>query len=421
MAEQLAINGGPPAVPEGMVKSWPPLTPADRDAVLSVFDSGQLHTRSAPKASELERRWAEYCGATHAIVTNGGTQALHMALAAVGVGPGDEVILPAFSYWSSAAAIIHADAVPVFVDLAPEVWTIDPALIAEAITERTAAIMPVHIHGMPADLDPILALARAHGLPVVDDAAQAQGARYRGRVVGGLTDVTATSLNRLKNLTGGEGGLVTTSSDAYAACAAAMGGMGPVTVEVGGEERTFFGHGYNYRPQEFMAALALSQLDRLDEYNARRREMADYLTARLAEIPGVAGPVTPEYADPVHFMYVLEFRPEELDLDLPAEELKAAAWKALAAEGVEITQWQREIIPAMSFFQDERGYGRACPWWCGGARRAYDPSAYPVAREFVAAHAYLRGVYPPNGLELMERYAEACAKVFGQIERVVGA
>lgn len=421
MAEGLAINGGPRAVPEGMVQTWPPITQADRDAVMSVFDSGQLHTRWAPKAKELERRWAEYCGAAHAIVTNGGTQALHMALAAVGVGPGDEVILPAFSYWSSAAAIIHANAVPVFVDIAPEVWTIDPALIAEAITERTAAIMPVHIHGMPADLDPILAIAREHGIPVVDDAAQAQGARYREQTIGGLTDVTATSLNRLKNLTGGEGGLVTTNSDAHAACAAAMGGMGPVTVEVGGEERTFFGHGYNYRPQEFMAALALSQLDRLDEYNAQRREMADYLTARLAEIPGIAGPVTPDYADPVHFMYVIEFRPEELDFDISVEDLKSAAWKALEAEGVEILQWQREVIPAMSFFQDERGYGRACPWSCGGSARTYDPSAYPVAQGFVASHAYLRGVYPPNDMELMERYAAAFGKVFGQARTLIDA
>src|SRR5690554_6245488 len=156
MPEKLAIDGGTPAVPEGMVKSWPPITQDDRDAVASVFDTDPLHTRWAPMAAELERRWAEYCGAKHCILTNGGTQSLHMALLAVGVEPGDEVIVPAFSYWSSAAAIIHANAVPIFVDIEPHTFCIDPDLIEQAITKRTAAIMPVHIHGMPADVDAIM-------------------------------------------------------------------------------------------------------------------------------------------------------------------------------------------------------------------------------------------------------------------------
>ncbi|NLE56946.1 MAG: DegT/DnrJ/EryC1/StrS family aminotransferase [Planctomycetes bacterium] len=419
MTKELAIHGGPKIIPDGIIKSWPPITQADRDAVRSVFDTDQLHTRSAPKAAELERRWAEYCGVEHCIVTNGGTQALHMALLGVGVEPGDEVILPAFSYWSSAAAIIHASAVPIFVDIDPRTFTIAPELIEPAITERTAAIMPVHIHGMPADLDPIIDIAARHGIPVVDDAAQAQGARYRGKVVGGLTDVTEFSLNRLKNLTGGEGGLVTTNSDAIYECAAATGGMGGVTVENGGKERTFFGHGYNYRPQEFPAALALSQLGRLDEYNARRREMADYLTERLEDIPGVAGPYTPDYADPVHFMYVIEFRPEELHIDISVEDLKTAAWRALEAEGVPILQWQRQIMPAMDFFQREEGYASTPPWRFGASTVTYDPSDYPVSEHFVNSHAYLRGVFPPNGMDLMELYVAAIMKVFAEPSKLL--
>ncbi|MFW5868595.1 MAG: DegT/DnrJ/EryC1/StrS family aminotransferase, partial [Armatimonadota bacterium] len=407
MTDQPSVNENAPIVPEGMVQSWPPITQADRDAVMSVFDTDHLHTRWAPKASALEAAWAEYCGVEHCILTNGGTQSLHMALLAAGVEPGDEVIIPAFSYWSSAAAIIHANAVPIFVDIDPRTFCIDPGLIEDAITERTAAIMPVHIHGMPADLDPIVEIAERRGVAVVDDAAQAQGARYKGRPVGGLTDITAFSLNRLKNLTGGEGGLVTTRSDALNTVAAATGGMGGVTVEEGGDERTFFGHGYNYRPQELMAALALSQLERLDEYNAKRREMADYLTAHLEEIPGVAGPHTPDYADPVHFMYVLEFRPEELDAGASMDEFKSAVWEGLEAEGVPILQWQREIIPAMSFFQDERGYAATPPWRFGASTVSYDPDDYPVAQQFVASHAYLRGVFPPNGMDLMERYVAA--------------
>ncbi len=420
MPDTLAINGGTPAVPEDMVRSWPPITQADRDAVLSVFDTDPLHTRFAPKASELERRWADYCGAKHCILTNGGTQSLHMALLGVGVEPGDEVIVPAFSYWSSAAAIIHANAVPIFVDIEPHTFCIDPDMIERAITPRTAAIMPVHIHGMPADIDAIVDIAEDYGIPVVDDAAQAQGAKYRGRTIGGLTDVTAFSLNRLKNLTGAEGGLLTTNSDAIYECAAATGGMGRVTVEGSDAKRTFFGHGYNYRPQELTAALALSQLDRLDEYNARRREMADYLTDALHHRFGIVGSIVPDYAEPVHFMYVIEFRPEELRLDIPLADYKAKVWAALEAEGVPICQWQQQIIPAMDFFQDERGYAATPAWSMGGSTVSYDPHDYRRAQEFVASHAYLRGVHPPNGMDLMERYVEAFEKVLQQIEQVLG-
>jgi dTDP-4-amino-4,6-dideoxygalactose transaminase len=418
MSAELAINGGQKTITEE-IRSWPPITQADRDAVLSVLDSGHLHTRWAPKAAELEKRFAEYCGAEYCIVTNGGTQSLHMALLAVGVEPGDEVILPAFTYWSSAAAVIQSDAVPVFVDIDPVSFCIDPELIEAAITERTAAIMPVHIHGMPADLDAVNAIARRHGLPVVDDAAQAAGARYRGKPIGGLTDVTAFSLNRLKNLTGGEGGLVTTNSEAINSRAAATGGMGSVTVQLGGEERVFFGHGYNYRPTELMAALTLSQLERLDEHNAQRREMADYLTQRLEGIPGIAGPTTPEYADPVHFMYVIEFRPQELGLDRPVAEFKAKIWAALEAEGLPVLQWQREIVPAMSFFQSEQGYASTPAWRMAGSTVSYDPADYPRAQQFVDSHAYLRGVHPPNGLELMDSYLAAVEKVLANAPAVL--
>ncbi len=210
------------------------------------------------------------------------------------------------------------------------------------------------------------------------------------------------------------------AGDAVYERAAATGGMGGVTAEQGGMERTFFGHGYNYRPQELTAALALSQLDRLDEYNAQRREMADYLTDAIMNYRGMGGAIAPAYAEPVHFMYVIEFRPEELDLDIPMEEYKSKVWAALEAEGVPILQWQREIIPAMDFFQDERGYGSTPPWRFGASTVSYDPGDYPRAQQFVASHAYLRGVHPPNGMDLMERYVEAFEKVLTQIDTVLG-
>jgi len=420
MSERLALDGGPRTVPEGMVQTWPTLTQADRDAVMSVFDNNQFHTRSAPMSAELERRWAEYVGAEHCIVCNGGTQALHIALASAGVQPGDEVITPAFSYWATAAPILHQNALPVFVDIDPQTYTMDPALIEERITDRTKAILPAHIHGMPADLDPIMEVAERHNLRVVHDACQAHGAKYKGRVLGSFEDTSGFSLNRSKNLSGGEGGLVTMNDDQFYECAALMGSLGGVTITDNGEERRFFGLGYNYRPHEFISAFVLSQLDRLDEMNARRIEMAEFLTEGLEQIPGVAGPYTPEWAEPVYFTYVLEFRPEELGLDVTPKEFKAALAKALAAEGLSVGQWSRVPLPAMDIFQEKVGYGRGCPWSCSSAGEVrYDVEDYPATIEFIASHTYLGGVNAANDMKLMELYLQGFRKATDNLERVL--
>ena len=195
---ELAIFGGPRTVPEGMVKTWPILTQEDRDAVLAVFDSNILHGTRSPQAVALQDEWCEFLGAKYCIVTNSGTSALHMAVAALGIGAGDEVIAPAFTYWSSAAAILHNNAVPVFVDADPVSFCIDPALIEAKISPKTKAIMPVHIHGMPCDMDPIMEVARKHGLYVVGDACQAHGAKYKGKHLGTIEDTTGFSTNRSK-------------------------------------------------------------------------------------------------------------------------------------------------------------------------------------------------------------------------------
>ena len=215
MAEKLALDGGDRVVPEGMVKAWPPMTQQDKDAVLAVFDSGHLHGSSAPRCLELQERWAEYCGAKYCVVTNSGTAACHMAVATCGVEPGDEVIVPAFTFWSTAAAVLHHNAIPVFVDIDPKTYTIDPKLIEAKITKRTKAIFPVDIHGMPCDMDPIFDIARKHNLKVISDCCQAHGAKYKGRKVGSIADATAFSCNRSKNLSGVEGGLYTTNNEAW--------------------------------------------------------------------------------------------------------------------------------------------------------------------------------------------------------------
>jgi perosamine synthetase len=421
MADRLALDGGTRVVAEGEVKSWPPLEQVDRDAVMAVFDSGHLHGTSAPRALELQEKWAKYVGTKYCLVTNSGTAALHMAVAGAGLGPGDEVITTAFTFWSTAAAILHHNAIPIFADIDPLSYTIDPALIEERITDHTRAILPVHIHGMPADMDPILDIAKRHNLIVIEDACQAHGATYKGRKTGSMGDIGAFSCNRSKNLSGGEGGLWTSDNETYYRQAAMLREFGEVVLADKPRDYNAFGLGWMYRPHEFVNALILSQFDRLEYHNALRRQFANYLTQALANVPGMKGPYTPEYADPCYFSYVVEFRPEEVGLDVTPGQWKRAAQKALAAEGVYCGQWQTMPVPAQDVFQAKVGYGKGCPWDCPHSRAgiSYDAAGYPKTTAFIEGHSYLSGVYPPNDLDLMKRYVEAFAKVSANASRVM--
>ena len=422
MAAELAIAGGPRTVPEGMVKSWPPITQEDKDAVVAVLDSGHLHGTSAPNALALQEEWAEYCGCKHVLVTNSGTSAIHMALAAAGIGPGDEIITTAFTYWSTAAAILHQNAIPIFVDIDPVTFTIDPALIEAAITDHTKAILPVDIHGMPCDWDPILEVAETHGLITIADSCQAHGATYKGRKTGTIADATAFSTNRSKNLSSGEGGLYTTDRDDWFAVASRMREFGEVVLPDQTREYNAFSLGWMYRSLEFQNALCRSQLKHLDENNALRREFAAYLSVHLANIPGVEPPACPAGREPVYFSYVVEFCPEQVGLaDMPVAQFKQAVIAALRAEGIGLGQWQSRPVPGQDVFLKRVGYGKGCPWTCRHGREVtYSGDDYPRTLDFIARHSYLQSVHPPNTLELMELHVEGFKKVLGRARDVVG-
>src|SRR5216683_4889599 len=191
-AERLAAFGGTRAVPRQLPGTgWPVITDADRAAVSDAL-TGPLvsDTDGGTPVSELEERWAERCGAAHCVATCNGTASLALCIAALGIGPGDEVIVPAISMIASGLAPLHTMAIPVFADIDPVTFTLDPRAVRAAITPRTAAIMPVHLHGQPADMDALGALAARHGLAVVEDGAQAHGATYHGAAVGSIGDMT---------------------------------------------------------------------------------------------------------------------------------------------------------------------------------------------------------------------------------------
>jgi dTDP-4-amino-4,6-dideoxygalactose transaminase len=423
MAEKLAIDGGKPVIDAATIKPWPVLDERDKQAVLRVLDGEYLCGGEAPEARALEEEWARYVRRKHCLATSSGTAALHMALAALNIGPGDEVIVPAYTFLASASCILHAGAIPVFVDIDRRTYTIDPALIEEKISERTKAIIPVHLHGLPADMDRIMEVAKKHKLYVVEDACQAHGAEYRGKKVGQFGDLAAFSLNSSKNLCCGEGGLlVTDEKDLY--MRAGMLRMFGDEIDDETQLRVYNASilGYMYRTQELPAALTRAQLERLDEYNDVRIRHCSYLTEQLKGIPGVHSPYIPVECKCVYWMYIVEFYPEEVGVaDLGPEQFRLGMEKALFMEGVQLGQWQTMPVAAQDLFQTKMGFsGSGYPWKFSqaGKNMVYRGEDYPNAQELCRRYTAVVGYNPPNGMEVVEKYAEAFRKVFSDLDAV---
>lgn len=423
-SEKLAIAGGTSVLQRSDYLNWPIITEDDRRLVNEVLDSGIMAGGTAPQVSALEREWAAYVGTKHCLTTTCGTAALHMALAAVGVRPGDEVITAAFTFLASASCALHQNAIPVFADIDPRTYCIDPASLEAAITERTKAIIPVHIQGCPADLDPIMDIARKHNLFVIEDACQAHGALYKGEKVGSIGDVGTFSLNNFKNLSGGEGGLFTTDDETLLNKGMLIRCFGDEIDEV--SHRRIYNAsilGYMYRNQELPAAHARAQLMHLGENNAVRIANADYLTQELGKIPGVIPPYCPPDCKHVYFMYNVRFDPKAAGIDYEPRRFRIALEKALYKEGVLVGQWQTMPVPAQDLFQSKLGYGGSSyPWALNeskGIKYDYDVDQYPVAKMLCDTYTVVHGVHAPNGRALMDKILTAFHKVFANLDEVV--
>ena len=254
-----------------------------------------------PFVARFEAMFADLHEAPHALSVSNGTVALHLALVALGIGPGDEVLVPDFTFAATASAVVHAGATPVFVDVDRPTWTMDVAAMAAAITPRTKAVIPVHIYGHPADMDAVGDLAAAHGLVVIEDAAEALGSRVRGRIVGGLGDAGCFSFFGNKTITTGEGGMILFRDEAVYRRARMLRdhGMSP--------ERRYW-HlepGFNYRLTNLQAAIGVAQLERVDAILAAKRAMADRYDEALAGLPGIALRPVAAWADPVCWLYTI--------------------------------------------------------------------------------------------------------------------
>ena len=419
--DRLAALGGTPSVPRDLrSQPWPVVTEQDRAAVLHTIDGGRLvsDTDGATAVSDLESSWAQRCGVAHCIGVSNGTAALSLALAALGIGPGDEVIVPALSFIASGLAPLHQMAVPVFADIDPVTFCIDPAAVAAAITPRTAAILPVHLHGHPADMDALGALAERHGLAVLEDAAQAHGAQYHGRPVGSLGSAAAFSLQVTKNLpTCGEGGLITTDSDEVAR-RARMGRQFGEVIEAG-KDRDYVSYqlGWNHKLNSVQAGFTLSQLDRFDEYeSARQRNVARFL-GRLADLPGLTVPTAaPETS---HAWHILRFRfdPAAAGLDgVGAGGMRAALYRLLRAEGVPVSRYQLMPLPEQQVFREREGFGKGYPW---AASDAEPKGEYPVSTAVIEDSLTLQKRHlNPDAGDALDHYADGFAKVWRNLDTV---
>jgi perosamine synthetase len=255
--------------------SKPYIGDAEKQAVMEVLDSGML--AQGPRTAKLEERFAQVCGVKHAVATSSGTTALHIALLASGIGPGDEVITTPFTFIASANSILFTGAKPVFTDVDAATFNLDPKLIERAITPRTKAILPVHLYGYVCDMDALQAVADKHGLKIIEDACQAVGAAYQDKKAGSF-GVGCFSLYATKNIMSGEGGMITTDDDAVAEKCRLLRNHGM--------KRRYYHDmlGFNFRMTDLCSAIGLAQIDRLEDFTAKRRANAAYLNANITSV-----------------------------------------------------------------------------------------------------------------------------------------
>lgn len=325
--KSLAIHGGTAAL-AGLppFPSWPQAGEGDEQALLEVLHSGNWGSTHGTVVSTFESEFAAFQQAKHGTALSNGTLALAAALKAGGVGIGDEVIVPPYTFIATAAAALFVGAVPVFADVNPETHLLDPAAADAAITERTKAIIPVHLAGLVADMDAFVELGRRHNVIIIEDAAQAAGAAYKGRPVGAIGDLGTFSFQTSKNVSAGEGGLVTTDDDALASAVYSLVNVGRV------RDGGWYEHarvGYNLRVTEFQGALLRGQLARLPELQKVRETNAQLLSDLLKDVDGVqVAPELPEVTAHGRHLFMMRIAA------LAADGRRAAALEALKAEGV---------------------------------------------------------------------------------------
>ena len=357
--ETLALRGGSPVRSSFLPFHQPLIDADDERAVIDTLRSGWLTT--GPRTKSFETELAAYTGSRHCVAVNSCTAALHLALEAAGIGPGDEVITSPITFASTANVIVHRGARPVFVDVVPDTANIDPDAIGAAITPKTKAVIPVDFAGHPAELDEIMEIGRAHGLAIIEDAAHAIGAEYMGRRVGGIADMTCFSFYATKNITSGEGGALTTNRPAWAdrISVMALHGISRDAWKRYGAEGyrhwDIIAPGYKYNMFDVQAALLRSQFAKLETFHARRIALKHRLDAGLCDVPEITMLSERPSVKHAYHLYPIVVRTEMLRAD------RDTIMNAIQAENVGIGIHFR-AVHLHPYYAETFGFGRGmCP------------------------------------------------------------
>jgi dTDP-4-amino-4,6-dideoxygalactose transaminase len=353
----------------------------EEQEVLDVIRSKRIESTVGTKSQAFAEAIGDYLGVAHVTIASSGTTALQLALAAAGIGPGDEVIVPAISSLATPNAVLHQNGVPVFADVDPRTLTLDPEDAARRVTPRTKAIVAVHLYGCPADLAPLLALAEENGARLVEDCALAMGAEYRGHQVGTVGHLAEFSFGTSKQICIGQGGAVVTNDDALGARAAKLNhhyGIRRPGHRIGRAD----GLGFNYKLSEVAAALGLAQLRKLERINAQRIANAATLTAALQDLDGrgIRLPHVPPEVKHVFNEYLLLL--DEAQLGRSRDEV----WRMLTERGIDADPFFDTPMYLEPAYLNQVGYGEGCPFACAiyrerGGRVEYGPGLCPTAED----------------------------------------
>jgi len=326
MKRNLAINGGPKTLDKTF--DWPVFDESDVRVVTEIIRSGKWGNPDCGDAVEtFENEFASFCGSKYALTCTNGSVALRLALIACGVKPGDEVIVPPYTFIATASIVLETNCVPVFVDIDPDTYNISPEEIRKAITNRTKAIIPVHFAGQACDMDEIMAIAKKQHLHVIEDACHAHGAEYKGKKLGSIGDAGCFSFQSSKNLTSGEGGMIITNNEALYEIMNSLRNVGRVK---GGQWYEHHYAGCNYRITQMQAVLLSNQLKRLKEQTALRHKNGTYLNSLLEKIDGIK-PLVRGMGETMHSYHIYIFKYDESKFNHLS---KVEFTKLLAAEGV---------------------------------------------------------------------------------------
>jgi perosamine synthetase len=324
------------------------LSKEEQDEVLKVMESQMLTLLHGESVKTFEKEFANYIGTKHAIAVNSGTAALHIAIAALDIGPGDEVIVPPFTFIASASSILHNNAIPIFADIDDKTYTLDPQSVEKSITNRTKAILPVHLAGISSNLETLQAVASEHNLYLIEDAAQSIGTKFKGRMVGSIGNIGCFSFYPSKNITTGEGGMIVTNNDQLAEQCRLLRHHGEP------EWYVYNRLGYNYRMTEIQGAIGRIQLKRINTFIQQRNENAEYLSKAIENVNGIDPPFVPDYCQPAFNYWIGRIHPEIIGIDKTQFIEKFPRSKVLYPKPLYQTK----------LFLEKIAYPKGCPWSC---------------------------------------------------------